>query len=182
MGSEMCIRDSRLFKRALSRAVSLTFFLSSSIATMASHPISDMWNLDTYPRITGYLNNPVNDTIQLKNFIQGQFVEPEQISQWIRSFAPRSGKLLAIVPRTPSNVVEYAVNVAATAFPGWSRTTAQHRSELLFRIASIMEQKRDLFTLWEHIDQGKAIERAHIEVGRSIENFRFVNCSFHFCI
>ncbi|KAJ5517184.1 hypothetical protein N7527_008744 [Penicillium freii] len=139
---------------------------------MASQPISDMWNLNTHPRITGYLNNPETDPIQLKNFIQGQFVESEQVSHWIRSFAPRSGRLLAIVPRSSSNVVEYAVNAAATAFPAWSRTTAQHRSEVLFRIASIMEQKRDLFTLWEHFDQGKAIERAHIEVERSIENFR----------
>lgn len=149
---------------------------------MATTNISALWNLDTHPRVSGYLNYIGREPLKLQNFIENQFLNSEHTSEWINSFAPRSGEVLAIVPRSPANVVEYAVNVASRAFPAWSQTTAQHRSEILLRIASIMEQKKEMFSLWESNDQGKPLFRARVEVERSIEHFRFVNCSLHFCI
>ncbi|KOS39164.1 hypothetical protein ACN38_g10012 [Penicillium nordicum] len=135
--------------------------------------ISTLWTIDTFPRILSYLENPANETIQVQNFIENQFLASAHTAQWIDSFDPRSGQHLASVPRSAANVVEYAVNIASRAFPGWSQTTPQYRSEILFRIASIMEQKRDMFALWESTDVGKPVFRAQAEVDRSVEVFRY---------
>lgn len=149
---------------------------------MAITNISALWDLDSSTRVFDYLNSSGNEIIQVQNFIENQFLDPEHTPQWINSFAPRSGKVRAIVPRSPPNIVEYAVNVASQAFSTWSKSTVQRRSEILHRIASIMEQKIELFVVWESIDHGKPLFRARAEVERSIEHFRFVNCSLNFCI
>ncbi|CRL19641.1 Aldehyde/histidinol dehydrogenase [Penicillium camemberti] len=140
---------------------------------MAITNISALWDLDSSTRVFDYLNSSGNEIIQVQNFIENQFLDPEHTPQWINSFAPRSGKVRAIVPRSPPNIVEYAVNVASQAFSTWSKSTVQRRSEILHRIASIMEQKIELFVVWESIDHGKPLFRARAEVERSIEHFRY---------
>ncbi|KAJ5589227.1 hypothetical protein N7537_011905 [Penicillium hordei] len=140
---------------------------------MAPTTLSALWHLDTPKRVSGYFRSPSREPLKLQNFIENHFLDYEHTSEWIDSFAPRSGKLLAKVPRSPANVVEYAVNVASRAFPAWSHTTAEYRSEILLRIASIMEQKKELFVLWENSDHGKPVFRARVEVERSIEQFRY---------
>ncbi|KAJ5688092.1 hypothetical protein N7536_010711 [Penicillium majusculum] len=140
---------------------------------MAATSIPALWNLDTPQRLTAYLNNPSKQIIKVQNFIENRYLDADQTWEWVNSFSPRSGKHLAIVPRSPANVVEYAVNVASLAFPEWSQTTVQYRSEILLRIASLMEEKRELFALWESTDQGKPLFRARAEVEASVEHFRY---------
>lgn len=149
---------------------------------MAATSIPALWNLDTPQRLTTYLNNPSKQVIKVQNFIENRYLDADQTWEWVNSFSPRSGKHLAIVPRSPPNVVEYAVNVASRAFLEWSHTTVQYRSEILLRIASLMEEKKEMFALWESTDQGKPLFRARAEVEASVEHFRFVNCSLHFYI
>ncbi|CAG8886175.1 unnamed protein product [Penicillium egyptiacum] len=132
-----------------------------------------LWQLDTLGRAVNYLNNPANKPLRLQNFIENQFLDCAHTSEWIDSFDPRSGNLLVHVPRSPPNVVEYAINVASCAFRAWSQTPTQMRSVILFRIASIMEQKKEMFAIWESIDQGKSLVRARGEVESSIRHFRF---------
>jgi acyl-CoA reductase-like NAD-dependent aldehyde dehydrogenase len=37
----------------------------------------------------------------------------------------------------------------------------------------LMEENRELFAVWETIDQGKTLERARIEVDRAVSNFSY---------
>lgn len=91
---------------------------------MAITNISALWDLDSSTRVFDYLNSSGNEIIQVQNFIENQFIDPEHTPRWINSFAPRSGKVRAIVPRSPPNIVEYAVNVASQAFSTWSKSSS----------------------------------------------------------
>ncbi|KAJ5158939.1 uncharacterized protein N7500_008590 [Penicillium coprophilum] len=135
--------------------------------------ISTLWELDTIGRAMDYVTNPENEHIRLQNFIENRFLDRSHTSEWIDSSDPRSGYLLLKLPISPENVVEYAVNVAARAFTAWSKTSVYQRSDVLFRIADIMEDKKDMFAVWESIDQGKQLHRARTEVDHAIEFFRY---------
>jgi acyl-CoA reductase-like NAD-dependent aldehyde dehydrogenase len=133
-----------------------------------------VWKLDTMARAIDYNSDPTTQPFLGQNFIDNKFLDLEHTPEWINSVCPRSGNLLMEVPVSSENVVDYAVTVADQAFKAWSTTTPQQRSEVLLRIASLLEQKKDMFTVWESITQGKKLARAQFEVDCSIEQFRFV--------
>lgn len=136
--------------------------------------LSIVSQLDTLARAIEYLKDPSNPTFHLQNFIENEFLDSEHTSDWINSLSPRSGEILLKLPRTSPSVVDYAVNVASRALQAWSQTTPQKRSEALLRIASILQQWKEVFAVWESIDQGKPLLRAQAEVDYAIEHFRFV--------
>jgi acyl-CoA reductase-like NAD-dependent aldehyde dehydrogenase len=137
-------------------------------------PISTLWNLDTAGRADTYLAS-LTSPIRLQNFIKGDYSDHSEHTQWVDSFNPRTGELLAQIPRSALSDVDHAVDAASRAFPTWSRTSRQKRSEILLRIAAILYEKRELFAVWESIDQGKTLSRARVEVDRAISNFRYVD-------
>ena len=137
--------------------------------------ISSLWTLDTADRADAYLTSRPNNPMSLRNFIGNRFTEHSEPSRWIDSFNPRTGELLAQIPRSALSDVDHAVDAAARAFPTWSRTSRQERSEILLRIAEILKEKKELFAVWESIDQGKTLGRARVEVDRAITNFQYVH-------
>ncbi|KAJ5390399.1 uncharacterized protein N7496_001467 [Penicillium cataractarum] len=134
--------------------------------------ISSLWELDTTERADAYLTSLARP-IRLQNYIENNYSDHSEPSHWIDSFNPRTGELLAQVPRSALSDVDHAVDAASRAFPTWSRTSRQERSEVLLRIAGILSEKKELFAVWESIDQGKTISRARVEVDRAISNFRY---------
>lgn len=56
--------------------------------------------------------------------------------------------------------VESAVEAAKRAFPAWSKKTPHQRSQILNKIADLLEQKIDLFAEAESRDQGKPVKLA----------------------
>lgn len=135
--------------------------------------ISTLWEVDTPERANNYLTDSAGSPFRIQNFIDNEFVEDTKRDEWIDIFNPRTGEVLAQVHKTTASDVDRAVDAASRAFPSWSRTTRQERSEILLRIGSILEEKRELFAVWESIDQGKTLARARIEVDRAISNFRY---------
>jgi acyl-CoA reductase-like NAD-dependent aldehyde dehydrogenase len=67
--------------------------------------------------------------------------------------------------------VDSAVLAAEAAFKTWSKTTRAERSKYLQRIAALIQENRELFAVWESIDQGKTLERGRVEVDRAVSNF-----------
>jgi acyl-CoA reductase-like NAD-dependent aldehyde dehydrogenase len=67
--------------------------------------------------------------------------------------------------------VDSAVLAAEAAFKTWSKTTRTERSKYLQRIAALIQENRELFAVWESIDQGKTLERGRVEVDRAVSNF-----------
>ncbi|KAJ6021742.1 hypothetical protein N7540_007246 [Penicillium herquei] len=129
-----------------------------------------IWNLDLFECD---LANLQGTQVRLHNFIDNQFSVQYPPDDWLESHDPRTGALLAKIPQSGLSDVNRAVDAASRAFPSWSQTSRQERSDVLLRIASIIQQKRELFAAFESLDQGKTLARARVEVDRAISNFRY---------
>jgi acyl-CoA reductase-like NAD-dependent aldehyde dehydrogenase len=78
-----------------------------------------------------------------KLYIGGEFPRTES-GRAYEVFSAR-GDLLANACRGTRKDIRDAVRAARTALPGWSAKTAFNRSQILYRIAELMEGRRDQF-------------------------------------
>jgi acyl-CoA reductase-like NAD-dependent aldehyde dehydrogenase len=78
-----------------------------------------------------------------KLYIGGEFPRTES-GRAYEVFDAR-GRLLANACRGTRKDIRDAVRAARNAFPGWSARTAFNRSQILYRIAELMEGRRDQF-------------------------------------
>lgn len=140
--------------------------------------ITTLWELKTLDDAKGYLTSQTHKPIRLQNFVDNDFSVHSAPDEWIDSFNPRTGEPLAQIPRSTQSDVDRAVDAASRAFRSWSQTPRHERSETLLRIADCLSAERELFAVWESIDQGKTLARARSEVERAIANFRLVPAPF----
>jgi acyl-CoA reductase-like NAD-dependent aldehyde dehydrogenase len=133
-----------------------------------------IWSCDTLEKATALIRSrPI--PICLPNYVAGELQLPSSASTtYIDSFEPKTGSLLAKLPCTKSGDVDEAILQARAAFKSWSKTTRAERSGHLRRVSELLQTHRELFAVWESIDQGKTLERARIEVDRAISNFSWV--------
>jgi aminomuconate-semialdehyde dehydrogenase len=146
-----------------------------SVIPVHSETMDSVWNCDTLEKATAFIKSQ-SGPIVLQNFVSnssGTAAAPN----YIDSFEPKTGQLFAKIPCTPAEDVEAAIRAAKAAFPAWSKTTRAERSRYLRRISDLIQENRELFAVWESIDQGKTVERARIEVDRAISNFSYVSWS-----
>jgi len=108
---------------------------------------------------------------KLANFINNEYVPT---TSYIESFNPAIGKPHLLLPDSTTHDVHLAVNAAKKAFPKWSTTTRQIRSQILQAIATLLESRLEEFAIAESRDQGKPVSLAtSVDITRSIHNFRF---------
>ncbi|KAH6954124.1 aldehyde dehydrogenase [Fusarium avenaceum] len=86
---------------------------------------------------------------------------------------PKTGRAYVRISISDAPDVDAAVIAAKEAFPAWSRTSRKIRSGYLQKIATLLEENKELFAVWESIDQGQTIQRARIEVDRAVSNFQY---------
>jgi aminomuconate-semialdehyde/2-hydroxymuconate-6-semialdehyde dehydrogenase len=112
-------------------------------------------------------------TVQIRNFIDGQFVEPVG-KKYLDNIEPATGKPYSQVADSDARDVDLAVAAAEKAFPAWSRTPAADRSSILLRIADLIERDLEKFARAESIDTGKPLSLARsLDIPRAASNFRF---------
>src|SRR5436190_12387989 len=118
---------------------------------------------------------------QIKNFIAGRHIEPVS-GQYLDNLEPATGQVYSLVPDSDHQDVEQAVQAAADAFPGWSRTPAAERSRLLLAIADRIEANLERLAHAECIDTGKPLRLARaVDIPRAASNFRFfATAALHF--
>ncbi|KAJ5830428.1 uncharacterized protein N7525_008681 [Penicillium rubens] len=117
--------------------------------------VSTLWELDTLESANDYLASHGSNAPRLQHFIDGSFGRHSEPVEWIESLNPRSGRLLAQIPSGTVTDVDRAVDAASIAFLTWSKTSRQERSQVLMRISDILGEKKELFAVWESIDQGE---------------------------
>jgi acyl-CoA reductase-like NAD-dependent aldehyde dehydrogenase len=78
-----------------------------------------------------------------KLYIGGEFPRSESGRSYPAVDA--DGAVVARVARASRKDVREAVRVARTAFPGWAGKTAYNRGQVLYRVAELMEGRRDQF-------------------------------------
>src|SRR5215212_8087094 len=109
----------------------------------------------------------------LSNFINGEFVPP-QSGAYFPDLNPATAEQIAEIPDSDSADVDAAVAAAKSAFPAWSRTTAEERSRLLLKIADLIEENLEELAQLESRDNGKPARLARVlDIPRAVANFRF---------
>ncbi|KAB8261514.1 aldehyde dehydrogenase domain-containing protein [Aspergillus pseudonomiae] len=131
-----------------------------------------LWELDTLEDAEGHLQTLDFQPFKLQNLVNGNLV-PHPHNDWIDSMNPKTGLHFACIPNSTPEQIDQAVKAADAAFPSWSATPPSQRSQYLQRIASRIEEQRELFAVWESIDQGKTLTRARVEIDRAVSNFRY---------
>lgn len=107
------------------------------------------------------------------NFINGQWSEPRS-QKWMDNFNPATAQVFSQLPDSNAADVDLAVSAAEKAFATWSKTTAQYRSQILYKIADLIEARIEEFAQLESQDQGKPVSLARkLDIPRASLNFRF---------
>src|SRR3954452_13665305 len=111
--------------------------------------------------------------MQIANFINGEFVPPCS-GDYFDDVNPATAEVIAAIPDSDERDVDDAVRAAKAAFPAWSRTPANERSNLLLKLADLIEKNLDDLARTESIDNGKTISLAKkLDIPRAVANFRF---------
>ncbi len=107
------------------------------------------------------------------NFIGGKFVAPVK-GEYFDNISPIDGKAFTKAARSTKEDIEAAVDAATAAFKTWSKTAATTRSNLLLKIAQIIEDNLSYLATVETIDNGKAIrETMAADLPLCVDHFRY---------
>ena len=104
-----------------------------------------------------------------KLYIGGAFPRSESGRSYLVSNA--DGLPLANAVRASRKDLRDAVRAARTAFPGWAAKTAMNRGQVLYRVAELMEGRRDQFTAEVAAAEGLRDARATDVVDRAIDRW-----------
>jgi aminomuconate-semialdehyde/2-hydroxymuconate-6-semialdehyde dehydrogenase len=111
--------------------------------------------------------------LRLDNFIGGDFVAPHS-GVWFDDINPATEEVIAQVPDSDGDDIDDAVRAAKRAFPEWSLKPAAERSQLLLRLAGLIEEDLDALARLESMDAGKPMGLARtLDIPRAVANFRF---------
>lgn len=109
----------------------------------------------------------------IKNYINGTLVEPKS-GVYLDNFNPATGQVYSQIPDSAEEDVNDAVIAAKLAYPSWSKTAKETRSEILIKIAMLIEKNLDRLALAESIDNGKPVWLAkQVDIPRAATNFNF---------
>ncbi|MEK6907301.1 MAG: aldehyde dehydrogenase family protein, partial [Nanoarchaeota archaeon] len=109
------------------------------------------------------------------NFINGKFVKPYS-KKYLNVLNPYTEKVIAKVPDSNKKDVDSAVNSARKAFDSgsWSDMTLGERSNILFKLADLIQKNLLSIAKLESINQGKTIKMARdSDIPFAIDNLRF---------
>jgi acyl-CoA reductase-like NAD-dependent aldehyde dehydrogenase len=104
-----------------------------------------------------------------KLYIGGAFPRTESGRSYLISAA--DGTPLANACRGSRKDVRDAVRAARTAFPGWAGRTAMNRGQVLYRVAELMEGRRDQFVSEVMAAEGLRPATARTVVDRAIDRW-----------
>lgn len=107
------------------------------------------------------------------NYIGGNFVPPAS-GNYFDVYSPIDGKVFTKAAHSNKEDLTLAVDAASEAFKTWSTTSATHRSNLLNKIAQVMEDNLEYLAAVETVDNGKAVrETLAADLPLAIDHFRY---------
>ncbi len=119
------------------------------------------------------LANKPNFKAKYDNYIGGKFVAPVK-GEYFDNASPIDGKVFTKAARSTKEDVELALDAAHLAFPTWSKTSVTTRSNVLLKIAQVIEDNLEYLATVETIDNGKAIrETRAADLPLVVDHFRY---------
>ena len=86
---------------------------------------------------------------------------------------PATGEVIAEVASSGAADVDAAVTAASEAFPAWSALTPRARSEILHKVADVIEENIDELSTLESENVGKPMSIMEFEMDLTLDNWRF---------
>lgn len=107
------------------------------------------------------------------NFIGGKWVAPVR-GEYFESISPVDGQVFTKVARSTEEDIELALDAAWAAAKSWNNSSATYRSNLLLKIADVMEKNLATLAKVETWDNGKPIrETTAADLPLAIDHFRY---------
>tara|TARA_R110000787_G_scaffold192886_10_gene304412 strand:+ start:181 stop:1623 length:1443 start_codon:yes stop_codon:yes gene_type:complete len=111
--------------------------------------------------------------MNIQNYINGEFLPPITNS-WVDNYNPSNGEVYGQIPNSGKEDVENAYQAAKEAFPSWSNSTLENRSQILSKIAALISERLPDLAAAESKDNGKPLKLAKaIDIPRASANFQF---------
>jgi len=115
----------------------------------------------------------VNFKDQYDNFIGGKWTPPTK-GEYFDNISPVDGKPFTKVARSSAEDIELALDAAWAAAPEWNNSSAAYRSNLLLKIADVMENNIEILARAETWDNGKPIrETQNADIPLAVDHFRY---------
>ncbi|WP_315898189.1 aldehyde dehydrogenase family protein [Chitinophaga pinensis] len=107
------------------------------------------------------------------HFINGEWAPPSS-GEYFDNISPIDGKVFTQAARGNAADIDKAIDAAHAAFTTWGKTAASYRSNLLLKIAQIVEDNLDYLAVVETIDNGKPIrETKAADLPLVVDHFRY---------
>jgi len=115
----------------------------------------------------------VNFKKRYQNFINGQWVEPQN-GQYFENKSPVNGKVFCEIPRSDAADIELALDAAHAAKDAWGATSVTERSNILLKIADVIEKNTEMLAVADTWDNGKAVrETLAADIPLAADHFRY---------
>lgn len=107
-----------------------------------------------------------------KNYIDGKWEAPNDTSYY-SNINPATGKYIGVFPDSDRATVERAYLAAREAFHGWKSLSRFVRSDLMYRVAQIIERRRDELATVISLETGKNFNESIAEVNEALHMAQF---------
>lgn len=107
------------------------------------------------------------NTTKLANYINGEWVESN--GEIVPVINPATGETVVEVPLSDAEAVDKAAAAAKQAQKEWALVPAPQRAEVLYRVGSIMKERKEKLSRLLTMENGKVIEEARGEVQEGID-------------
>lgn len=108
-----------------------------------------------------------------EHYIGGKWVTPLS-GEYFDNSSPLDGKVFTKAARGNAKDIELAIDAAQEAFITWGKTSATTRSNILIKIAQVIEDNLEYLAIVETIDNGKAIRETRLaDLPLVIDHFRY---------
>lgn len=110
---------------------------------------------------------------KLQNFIGGEYVAPNA-GTYLDKISPITGEKIYELPDSNEVDVVMAIKAAQSAFEDWSGLKAVERSQILNRVADLIDKNAEALARAESEDVGKPLDLSRtLDIPRAALNFRF---------
>ena len=109
-----------------------------------------------------------------QNFIGGKWV-PSHSGQTFESVNPaNTAEVIGVFQRSDGEDVAGAVAAARAAFPGWSRTPAPLRADIVLHVARLLEEHKEELATLETCEMGKVLDEGRGDVQEGIDMGKYI--------
>ena len=109
---------------------------------------------------------------QFKNFVGGESVDAVE-GGTMEVLNPSTGETIAEVPSGTAADVERAVEAARKAQPEWGEATPKERSEVLLKLAEVIDDHAEELAQLESLNVGKPLMASRDEMPFGADNIRY---------